>query len=81
MKVEVKLFAVARQVAGSEMVTLELGEAPTVADVRTALVQRFPALGATMRHMMMAVDTEYAGDDTPLGRGSEVALIPPVSGG
>jgi molybdopterin converting factor small subunit len=30
---------------------------------------------------MWAVGTEYATDDTPLHEASEIALIPPVSGG
>lgn len=81
MNVQVKLFAVARQVAGTEVVTLELGEAATVRDARAALVERYPALATTMRHMLMAVDTEYADDDALLSSRSEVALIPPVSGG
>ena len=30
---------------------------------------------------MIAVDEEYAGDDTPIPPGSRLAVIPPVSGG
>ncbi len=81
MNVEVKLFALARQTVGAEVITLSLKEPATVGDLRAALVQRYPALGATMRHMLVAVDTEYASDDLPLAAKSEVALIPPVSGG
>lgn len=81
MKVEVKLFAVARQVAGAEVVTLDVAEEATVADVRAALAQQHPALAANLRHMLLAVDTEYATDATPVSARSEIAVIPPVSGG
>lgn len=81
MNVEVKLFAIARQAVGAEVVTVVLADHATVRDLRTALVERYPTLGATMRHMLVAVDTEYASDASPLHSKSEVALIPPVSGG
>jgi molybdopterin converting factor small subunit len=31
--------------------------------------------------MRVALDHEYAAWDSPLGTGSEIAIIPPVSGG
>ena len=81
MNVEVKLFAVAREVVGSDTVKLNLSDPATVRQLREALVERYPALSSTMRHMLVAVDAEYAGDDAQLTAKSEVALIPPVSGG
>ena len=55
-------------------------------DVRARLAlesARVPrtALGAIVPHAMWAVDTAYAADSTELTNQSEVALIPPVSGG
>jgi molybdopterin converting factor subunit 1 len=81
MKVEVKLFAVARQVVGAEVVTLELDDTATIREVRAALASQYPALAANLRHMLLAVDTEYASDATPVSARSEIAVIPPVSGG
>ena len=82
MKVRIKLFAVARQLAGRDEVEVELlGEAAQVADLRAALVAACPQLGQVARHLMIAVDTEYASDSTPITKDSEVAVIPPVSGG
>ncbi len=81
MQVTVKLFAAARQLAGRESVTLELDSEATVATLRKALVAQVPDLNALVRHAMIAVNTEYARDDLPLGEADEIALIPPVSGG
>ena len=50
------------------------GESP-----RAILARLAPALDpATMR---VAVDGEYADWDAPIGSATEIALIPPVSGG
>jgi molybdopterin converting factor subunit 1 len=81
MKVRVKLFAVARELAGRDQLELKIAERATVADLRLAIVEAYPALKKIMPHTMWAVDAEYADDDATINERSEVALIPPVSGG
>ena len=81
MKVRVKLFAVAKELAGSDAVVVELPEGATIAHLRTAVITASPALARIVPHAMWAVGTEYATDNTPVGEQSEVAIIPPVSGG
>ena len=81
MKVQVKLFAAARQFAGAEMVEVVLAEPACVAALREALADQFPVLAPLVRLAMVAVDTQYVRDDAPLEADSDVALIPPVSGG
>jgi molybdopterin converting factor subunit 1 len=81
MKVQVKLFAAARELAGGDTVEIEIQERATVADLRLALAKDFPALDKLLPHALWAVDAEYAGDSTIINDHSEVALIPPVSGG
>ena len=44
MKVEVRLFAQARDAAGAERVTVELPEAARVGDLRAALAARWPEI-------------------------------------
>ena len=53
----------------------------TVADLRKQLAGRHPELVPLMGQMLIAVDTQYAPDDQVLSPTSEVACIPPVSGG
>lgn len=81
MKVRVKLFAVAKQKAGQDEIEVELPAAATVASLRAAVVEQYPALAEVIRHVRFAIDNEYAGDDLPLASSAEIAMIPPVSGG
>jgi molybdopterin converting factor subunit 1 len=81
MKLTVKLFAVARQRVGCSEIELELAEGATVGKLRGAIAEQFPLLAEVMRHARIAVDSEYAADTTAIGNRSELAIIPPVSGG
>lgn len=81
MKVQVRLFAGIRQLAGRELIELELPEHATVADVRSTLRTQFPAMTPLLAHTRFAVNNAYAVETTRLSRDSEVACIPPVSGG
>ena len=81
MIVRVKLFAIARQLTGVETVAVELPDGGTVGELRAALASQYSSLAPMMRLMMVAVDTDYASDETIIRADAEVALIPPVSGG
>jgi sulfur-carrier protein len=79
--VRVKLFALARQLAGQEVVEVTVREPVTVGAVRAALANQIGPLAPLVRHSLFAVGTQYAADDIPLRDGDELAMIPPVSGG
>ena len=81
MKVQVKLFAAAHQLTGTSVVEVQLDDAATVADLRRELVRQHPALMPLSGHMLIAVDQEYAEDSVGVSVTSELAAIPPVSGG
>jgi molybdopterin converting factor subunit 1 len=81
MKLTVKLFAAARELAGRDEIPLELSEGATVSELRAELCSTSPALTALARRSLIAVNEEYAADATPLNAGDTAALIPPVSGG
>jgi molybdopterin converting factor small subunit len=81
VKITVKLFALAKQLANSDTLVVSVAEPATVRDVRRAIGEACPPLAALMRQMLIAVDSDYARDDTPVNAKSEVACIPPVSGG
>ena len=81
MTVSVKLFAAARELAGSEEVQLELREGASAGDARAALAQQWPRLAPLVDRSLLAVNAEYVADETVITAGDELALIPPVSGG
>lgn len=82
MKVEVKLFAMLRERAGSGSVEIELPEGARAADARTeaARVGGFEDLLDRLP-VRVALNRAYVSDDAPVQGGDELVLIPPVSGG
>lgn len=81
MIVTVKLFATLRREAGTGELELDLPAGATVADAVAALrAGALPWLPGR-ETFAVAVDREYAKDDAVLAPGSELALVPPVSGG
>ena len=81
MKLTVRLFARAKELAGTPTAELYCAEHARVADVRQELGQKFPQLQPILPYLMIAVDSEYASDDYELAEANEVACFPPVSGG
>jgi molybdopterin converting factor small subunit len=81
MKVAVRLFARARDLAGSDCVSLDVATGGTVGDLRRRLGEVYPSLKSLLHHSAIAVNNEYAGDALVLPADAEVALLPPVSGG
>ena len=81
MKIQVKLFAIAKELAGQDQLSVELPDGATIRDLRGAIATVMPPLARIIPHAMWAVGADYAADDTRLTEQSEVALIPPVSGG
>jgi molybdenum cofactor biosynthesis protein MoaC/molybdopterin converting factor subunit 1 len=82
MDVQVRLFAVFRERAGRETLSLQLDDGATVADALAAAA-REPGLGEILAAMPVraALNRSYVDDDAVLSAGDEIALVPPVSGG
>ena len=80
-RVEILLFAAAAEKAGAARVSLEVPPQATIAQVSEALRQRWPQLAELLAISRWAVNRRFVSADTQLGRGDEIALIPPVSGG
>lgn len=82
MRVDVRLFAILRERAGRDRIEIELDPGATVADAIGALAEHAALRGVLDRlPVTMAVNRDYAGPETELHAGDELALIPPVSGG
>jgi molybdenum cofactor cytidylyltransferase len=78
---KLRLFAVAKERAGQPEIAIELPLPATVAELRFAVALQHPELRPLASRVMIAVDSEYASENTLILPGALVALIPPVSGG
>jgi len=81
MILHVRLFARARDLAGTDTLRVELPERATVADLRRRLAVICPALAGLLERSALAVENEFAADALVLSDGAEIAMLPPVSGG
>lgn len=81
MKVQLKLFARARDLAGADQLEFDLPADARVAELRAALIERVDAMRPLAGHLLFAIGTDYAGDEASLSDEQEVACFPPVSGG
>jgi MoaE-MoaD fusion protein len=81
MMCRVRLFARAKDLAGTAAVSVNLPPGATVADLRRQLAADHPALAGLLQRCAVAVNDEFADDSLTLTAGAEVALLPPVSGG
>lgn len=81
MTCRVMLFARARDLAGAAEVIATVGESATVADLRHSLAAACPRLASLLERCAVAVDGEFAREDTRISPDQEIALLPPVSGG
>jgi molybdopterin converting factor subunit 1 len=82
MRVTIRLFAAARDAVGQESISVDLPPGKTnVAGLRQELQAAFPSLARLLPHLVFAVDAEYAADSATITAESEIAGIPPVSGG
>jgi molybdopterin converting factor subunit 1 len=81
MLVHVRLFARARDLAGADVLRVELPDGATVADLRRRLAADHPPLSSLLERSALAVENEFAVDSRVLSADAEIALLPPVSGG
>jgi len=81
MILTVRLFARAKDLAGTDVATVEVGDGATVADLRAALARTQPRLAGLLERSALGVNAEFAAAGQRLHANDEIALLPPVSGG
>ena len=81
MKINVLLFAEARERVGEASINLELENNATIGLLKKILVEKFPDLETLVAHSAFSRNQQFAADDALLIDEDEVAMIPPVSGG
>ena len=82
MHIKVLFFATLRDLVGARQLTIEISDATsTVANLRQALVERYPAAKDNLNIALSAINEEFAFDGDAIHDGDEIAFFPPVSGG
>ena len=81
MRIDVRLFAQARERVGSAHARLELPDGSRVSDALAALEGIYPELSELRPHLAVAIDGALSRPADALADGSELSLLPPVSGG
>ncbi|MBA2564699.1 MAG: MoaD/ThiS family protein [Gemmatimonadetes bacterium] len=79
--VTVRLFAQAREAAGTAECVVHVPLGSTVQDVLAVLAEEMPALGLHLGRCSFGVNEAYAGRSQALRAGDELAVIPPIGGG
>jgi len=78
---EILLFAGLREAARRDTIAIELPKDARVRDLLAAVAREHPELAARLPPCRVAIDHAFVDLDAPVSEGSEIALIPPVSGG
>lgn len=81
MRVQVRLFALAEELAGGTHVACELPEGCTIGELRERIGETVPSLVPLLPHLLIAVNEQYVRDSDPVPNHAVVAVFPPVSGG
>ncbi|MFY9910100.1 MAG: molybdenum cofactor biosynthesis protein MoaE [Candidatus Sulfotelmatobacter sp.] len=81
MRVRILFFGMLKDVAGQSSDWLDLPAGASVRDALDRYASQLPAMKDAMPSLAVAVNQRYAGGETLLNDGDEIALLPPVSGG
>lgn len=81
VRIEMLLFASAREAAGAGQAIVTLPAPATAGAALEAIIARYPSLAPHRGSLRLAVNSEYVDTLHPLRSGDEMALIPPTCGG
>jgi molybdopterin synthase catalytic subunit len=82
MRVSIRYFAAARDLAGVDHETVELDEVTmTARGLLSWIASHRPRLAVVIHRMRVAVNEDFADEDAAIRDGDEVVILPPVAGG
>ncbi len=80
MKINLLAFGIAKDILGSNKITLDAGSIQNLGELKEQLCLQYPDF-KKLRSLSLAVNEEYQEDSFVLSEADEVVIIPPVSGG
>ena len=81
MKIQVKLYAICKEIAKTNQIELDLDENGSTKDLLNKLIEKFPEMEKISPNIAFAINKNYVPSETILKERDIVSLIPPVSGG
>ncbi len=81
MELQIRLFATLKDRMGREVISVQIPEGASVADLLKTVAETYPALRPYLPSAVVAINHEFAFPEDLVRPGDEVALFPPVSGG
>lgn len=80
MKIVIKAFGIAREIAGKQQWEMTVEDQITIDEIRAILIKELPKL-KTIIQFSLAKNQVYVVTNEVVNEGDEIAIIPPVSGG
>lgn len=80
-RVKLLFFAALRERMGTRTLDLDLPAGLTVRGLKAKFLDEYPEMSESMKSVLIAVNREYASDETLIPLNAEIGLFPPVSGG
>lgn len=80
MTIQLLFFGITQDLVGNHTVDLNIDNTISVAELKSELFKQFPNLNK-FPNFAIAVNEQYANEDTLVNDKDVVAVIPPVSGG
>ena len=81
MSIRVLFFASLADIAGMRETRLNFAGFTDAVSVFDKFAKDFPSLEKHRSSVLIALNSEFAGPDSPVQDGDEIAFFPPVSGG
>ena len=78
---KVVFFSQLRDLAGVAELDVDLAQGATVAQLLEQLYQKFPALRAHDKSILVGAGVEFVDRNYVIKPGDEIAIMPPVQGG
>lgn len=80
MKIKLLFFGITQDLVGNHTIDLNIENTITVAELKFMLFEQFPNLNK-FPNFAIAVNEQYANENTLINDKDIIAIIPPVSGG
>ncbi len=80
MKIKIIAYGIAKDILQTKEMSYELNDDSSIGNLKNVLLEKYPKFEA-LASLRFAVGEEYQDDEFVLEEGSEVVIIPPVSGG